>query len=390
MKRLIVFANRPLNELRRRAVRLDELAAQGLAEYWDLSPLYRGLYLPEPSEVDRPYARRFEDWGAVDAALAAADGCLLMPTFLYEPGMYRALRAMSRSKCVLVLPRLHSCPTPPPSAATSVWGRLRALSDPGRLRRAAAKRALLAARAAGLLRGFDLALTVGEAGKAGLGGLPRLEIHHCDFDDWRATRDSDPRLVPGRYGVFLDMYYAGHPDHALEGLPPVDAGHYFRALNSFFERLEKRHGVEIVVAAHPKADYRVNPFGGRKLFRLKTRELARHAEFAVNHFSTSMSYAVFGDKPLFIADSDEMAVTHKPSGQEAWPRMYADVLRARYVNLDHSAPEDELLSPVDAAAYEDYRYRYLVSRGSEGRSTADMLADYLRGGAPARESRHSA
>lgn len=379
MTKLVVFANRGLNELRRRALRLDELTAAGLApEYWDLSPLYGGA-AADPSAASRPYVRAFSSWAAVSAALDAAGDCVAVPTFMYEPGQWRAYRALSRSRARIARPCLYSAPTPPASPAGALAARLTGLADPGRLRRAVVKRGMLAAKAAGLLRPFDLAIAVGEGTRDVSAGLPRVAIHHPDFDDWRSTGASDRPLVAGRTAVFLDMYYTAHPDHAVEGLPPVDAARYFRSLNAFFGRLEARHGLRVVVAAHPKADYAHNPFEGRPAIRLATRELARFADFAVTTFSASMNYAVLGLKPLFIIDSDEMAVVHKPAGQEAWPRMYADVLGARYVNLDHPADEDVVPRAPDPGVYDAFKYRHLVSRENEGRSTAEVLAAFLKG-----------
>ncbi|MBI2361782.1 MAG: hypothetical protein HYV15_00140, partial [Elusimicrobia bacterium] len=100
MKRLVVFATRPLNELRRRALRLDELNAQGIpVEYWNLAPLC-GQYPHEPSEVTRPYLRRFESWRAVESALAervVADS-IFIPAFIDEPGYFGAFRRLSGSR----------------------------------------------------------------------------------------------------------------------------------------------------------------------------------------------------------------------------------------------------------------------------------------------------
>ncbi|MBI5597123.1 MAG: hypothetical protein HY928_13600 [Elusimicrobia bacterium] len=380
MKRLIVFANRTLNELRRRALRLDELSEQGfLVEYWNLAPLC-GLYPHEPSEVSRPYIRRFESWGALDYALAepAIAESVFVPAFIDEPGYYGAFRRLSRSRAGIALPRLYSSPLPSAGTTQTLWGRLSGLTHPGRLQAAVIKRGMAAMRCLGLLRGFDLAIIVGEATRASVGCLPKLPIHHPDFDDWRSYSASDQPLLKGRYAVFLDMFYSGHPDHLVEGLPPVDAERYFKALNSYFTRLERRYGLEVVVAAHPKADYPVNPFEGRKIFRSSTRVLARFCEFALVTFSASMSYVVFGKKPLFFIDSDEMAVVHGPSGQGAWPRMYADLFGARYANIDHPAAEDVEARPVDPAVYEAYIFRHLASRENAARSTAEILGRFLR------------
>lgn len=386
MKRLVVFNNRTLNELRRRSLRFDELAAQGLpVEYWDLSPLC-GLYPHEPSEVSRGYIRRFGSWQAVDEALsdAAAADSVFVPGFIDEPGWFGAFRHLSRSRGQLALPRLYSSPLPAMGTEHSLVGRLRGLSRPGRLKGAVAKRGIRAMRALGLLRDFDLAITVGEATKAGLAGLPRLPIHHPDFDDWRAAAASDEPLIPGRYAVFLDMFYSGHPDHLIEGLPPVDAQRYFKTLNALFSRLEDRHRLEVVIAAHPKASYPDNPFEGRKIFWSATRVLARYCQFALSTFSASTSYAVFGGKPIFFIDSDEMAVVHAPSGQEAWPRMYSEILRGRYVNLDHPESEDVSPSVVDPRVYDGYIHRHLASRENEADSSAEVLGRFLRGEEKAR------
>ena len=42
-------------------------------------------------------------------------------------------------------------------------------------------------------------------------------------------------------------------------------------MNSFFNMIEN-NGLKVIIAAHPKSDYKINPFEGREIYKYKTNE----------------------------------------------------------------------------------------------------------------------
>lgn len=377
---LIFLQYVPLNETLLRLYPMDFLSGRGVpVEYWDISPLY-GHAFHGPG-IPRPYIRRFASWGEFEAALGAPSlaGALLVPGFAYEPKTVSAYRLLSRSPARLGQIISGVLPLPPNTLGRRLREDLRLLADPGKVARFVLKRAALAARRAGWVRPDEVVFAAGEAARQSAGGARVVPINHYDYDDWLETRGSDPRLVEPRYAVFLDQFLPFHPDFKLNGIRQnIDPGRYYAALNAFFERLERRQGVEIVVAAHPKADYPENPFGGRRLFRSATRALVRRCEFAVTNWSTALSYAILDLKPILFFTSDDIARRYRPLRYDLYPPYSASILGRPIVNLDRPSEEDERVPPVDPVLYDDYKYRYLASRECEGRLSREIYLEFAR------------
>lgn len=386
MKTAVFLSYVSLTETILRLFPLDALDAQGLpVEYWDLSALY-GASLPG-LELARPYARRFADWPALEAALTGpgASGLVVTTAVPFEPRFFRLHRLLSRSPAQVGGVISGVLPMPPASPLGRLREDARLLLDPAKVAHFLLKRVMLALRRAGLVRELDFAFVAGEAAREQAGRAATTPINTGDYDDWLETAGSDPRLVAGRYAVYLDQFAAGHPDFRLLGVRRlIDADRYHGLLNAFFERLERAHGVEVVVAAHPKSDYPRNPFGGRRILRGSTRALVRFCEFAVATLSTSLGYAVLDRKPLLFFTTKEMMERYRPLRHDAAPFHFARTLGSRCLVLDGPGADDASLAPVDARLYDDYKYRYLASRQTEGRLSRDVYRDFLlaRGAAP--------
>ncbi|HVE13988.1 MAG TPA: hypothetical protein VNI01_11375 [Elusimicrobiota bacterium] len=371
MRRLVVASYLDLNQTRQRAMRLDFLAAAGVpVEYWDLSRLFG--YPSDRSALSRPYVRHFDSERSFEAALAepALEESVLVPGFTLEAKTYGTFARMSRSKASLGLVLISLLPTPPKSASF--------LMRPSKLAGALAGRAARAARKLGLVRGYALAFAAGDAGRAAAGGLPVVAVHHPDYDDWTEEAGRDARLVEGRYAVFLDQFTPHHPDYAVVGVKDrIAPGPYYDALNAYFRRLEERHGVSVVVAAHPKAEYPTNPFDGRRIFYSSTRPLVRFGEFAITSYSAAISFPVFARQPIAFIDADAVARLHRPLGLDQYPRHFASVLGGRYVRLDHPDDADVVLAPPDPGLYDRYKYSYLVSRENERVHSGEVYRRYF-------------
>ncbi|MBI3565964.1 MAG: hypothetical protein HY079_12260 [Elusimicrobia bacterium] len=377
MDRIVFASYVTLTETILRLFPLDDLSRRGFpVEYWDLSALY-GASLPA-KEVVRPYTRRFASWPELEAALAGpgAAGTMVVVAVPYEPRFFRLYRLLSRSAARLGSVISGVLPMPAPTGLDRVRQDARLLLDPARVAHFLLKRAALAARRMGAVRGFDAVFAAGAAAREEAGHAPVVPVNAGDYDDWLEHKDDDPRLVEGRYAVYLDQYATAHPDFALLGVKRlIDPDRYHALLDAFFTRLERRHGVEVVIAAHPKADYARNPFGGRLILRSSTRALVRRCEFALATISTSLGFAVLDRKPLVFFTTEEMMERYRPLRHDVAPFHFARALGRTCRILDRD--EGAEIEPVDAALYDDYKYRYLVSRETEGRLSRDAYREYF-------------
>ncbi len=379
MKTVVFASYTPLNETLLRLLPLDFLSSRGIpVSYWDLSPLY-GHSLPG-REVARPYARAFRSWRELGAALKepGVAETLIVTALPYEPKTYRAHRLLSRSPARLGAVVSGVMPVPTGSPLRRLGENLPLLLDPGKIAHFGLKRAALAARRAGLVRAPGVVFAAGEAAREEAGPARVVPINHYDYDDWLEARDSDRPPAAGRYAVFLDQYLPHHPDFKLLGLKTlVEPSRYYALLNAHFERLERRHGVEMIVAAHPKADYRDNPFGGRKILRGAARPLVRFCEFALTSYSTALSYAVLDAKPLLFFTTDDIARRYRRIRLDLLPACVAKTLGRTCAVLDRPREEDELAPSADPRLYDAYKRRYLVSPETEGRLSRDAYLDFF-------------
>lgn len=226
----------------------------------------------------------------------------------------------------------------------------------------------------GLVKRFEIVFAAGQAVLAGTHHAVRVvPINLVDFDHFVRVKSQPGRLVEGRYAVFLDIYLPHQSDLKIVGLDAIDATAYYRSLNRFFDAVEKRFGVRVAIAAHPKASYDATTFEGRPTILGRTPELVRDAEFVISHHSTSISYAVLNRKPIVFIYTDAMKEEYDLT-VVSYLRDLAAYLDASVCNIDELGVDAEItVKPVSEARYDEFKYAFLTSRASEHESTAEIF-----------------
>lgn len=352
---------------------LDYLARKGVTvEYWDIVALLRQEY-HEPNAKTADYLRTVKSYGELESLLRlpenrAARYIMLVP---YWGATVPLFRLLSKYNC-----RMYSLEWGafPPLDKTKLRKNARRLPDMGKLVRRIYYRlkAEIYVRL-GLVQPFEVVFAAG--------GVLLARSHHArtvvpvnlvDYDHYKQARMQGERLVAGRYAVFLDVYLPFHSDMEFEGGARVDADAYYAALNRFFRLLETEHGIKIVVAAHPKANYSTNPFNGREIFRACTPEVVRDADFVVAHHSTSLSYAVLNRKPLVFIYTNEMQERTRTIVSYLYG--FAAYLDAPIYNVDGIADGSQaMIGAVNRERYDNYKYAFLTSSESENESTQEIF-----------------
>lgn len=105
------------------------------------------------------------------------------------------------------------------------------------------------------------------------------------------------------YIAYLDQYTPYHPDSHLTGIVANDPQKFYKYLNEFFKKVEDKYGLPVFIAAHPKANYSINPFKERRIIFNATKNIVFHSNLVLAHFSTAISYAVIYNKPLIFINS---------------------------------------------------------------------------------------
>ena len=228
-----------------------------------------------------------------------------------------------------------------------------------------------------LIKQFDVVFAAGESMLSGRHYAKRVvPINFADYIQYQTAICNDITQSRGRsYAVFLDVYLPYHPDAAILGWSTVNPEKYYMSLDKFFSMLELKYNIEIVIAAHPRSDYRnLNPFFGRRIFFGKTPDLTREAEFVISHSSISQSYAILNRKQIIFIFTDEMLSVYR--GTDYLYEIYdaASYLNCPLYNIDDITSHDDIeVGDIDTERYDAYKYNYLVSRQCEGEQTTDIF-----------------
>lgn len=225
--------------------------------------------------------------------------------------------------------------------------------------------------------GSDGGITIGFGNYLDLKNAKITEINYFDYDKYLNVV-TDNIIEEANYCVFMDQYLAYHPDIALCGLKNVNPEVYYSELNNFFDYIEKKYNLTVVVAAHPKAvGYKTdNPFCGRKIIFGKTCELVKESKFVLTHHSTAISYPILFNKPIVFLNSKEL--------KRAMPDLYdltgflGGYLNSEVIFFDEFDQKYEMDLFVDFDIYDNYKYKFLTSKQSEDRLSSDIFIQTLR------------
>ncbi len=354
---------------------IDYLIERGVqVEYWDIVALLREEH-SEHGARNPPWLHVFRTFDEVEERLRLPENRAAFYVMLvsYTGALARIFRLLSRYDCRMV--RFASGALPQDSAFK--WRKIAAwLATPVRLAQEIAARVKAASlRRLKLVKPFAITFAAGEVPMGADNYTARVvPINFFDYDRYMEARAGRGGvLVQGRYAVFLDSNLPYHSDLEFCGYRHIDPLAYYGSLNRFFGLLERQHGIRVVIAAHPRANYDAATFEGRPIYRLATAELVRDAEFVLAHTSTAISYAVLNRKPLVFIYTAGMAAAY-----ERWfireMRCFADYLDAAICNVDAAAETERLaVRAVNLASYERYKYEFLTSRQSQDTPTREIV-----------------
>ncbi|GFO66053.1 hypothetical protein M1B72_03405 [Geomonas paludis] len=376
MKKVVYISWMPLSEKVERDWYISYLREHGVpVAYWDVTGLLMGDGKTEGQSRD--YRVKVESYQHLEQLLAATDSALTNFVMIvnYERRFNRLFRVLNRFDCRLFFFEWGNFPIKDRGRARKLGALLR---NPLKLIREVGTkvRGAVASRLFPV-KPFDVVFAAGYASiamhpKAGI----KIPVNLCDYDNYKITDRKQGRLVAEPYCIFLDINLAFQSDIKLVGWDYIDPAIYATSLERFFDMVEERYGIHVVIAAHPKAEYGDSYFN-RRAFKGVTAELVRDAEFVISHHSTAISYAVLGRKPLIFCYSDEMERIYRNT-IVGWIADFAEYLHQPLYNIDHVVTPGEIeVRQPDIERYDLYKYNYLTTPESEHRVTRDIFFDAI-------------
>ena len=204
------------------------------------------------------------------------------------------------------------------------------------------------------------------------------KIVELNYIDYEYDRDKVSTFKnEKKYFVFLDIYLHKHQDHTFADIGNINkfsGEKYLKNLNNFFDKIEKRFNVEVIIAAHPKSSYSQNEFKNRKIIKDDTVNLVRNSHAVISHHSTSISYAVLNKKPIiFIFDN---SIKNNFKNVYMFTKIFADYLQMPFLNID--LEEIEIIPNVCELKYDNYKYNFLTTKNAEQFTNKQIIEGFIK------------
>jgi len=231
----------------------------------------------------------------------------------------------------------------------------------------------------------DLAVFSGEICLKRYPYLPQEIIwaHSIDYQIYLDSLESADKAEDGKsYALFLDQNGPAHPDYAYHGnKPPVSKDCYYKALNKFFDDFEKRTGIEVIIAGHPRSSLTEGKnWPGKQFVLRKTPKLVMDAKLVFAHYSTAISFPVLWRKPIVQLTTNEYLNSYRKDRFKA----FADRLKLPVLNVD-SYDSSILVNyqkleieKQQLQMYKKYELDYLKSHFTEPKNMWKIVAENLK------------
>lgn len=367
MKKIIIIDHEPLSIRRRQIFYIDELRAAGFdVEFWDCSQYFhKGMALSDT--LEETYVQKMCSLAQIRQVLHKTDinnTIFIIETFQNWHNRH-FFRLFSEKKCLAVRQEMYATATLPSKQRT-----FRQIIEVLCERLSAHPIAFIKSvmfRFYQRFYPFEFSRYICSGNRTGTD----LHINHPDWEIYKSIKNGAP-LVEGSYAVFIDEFFPQHPDLLFfEGRQVGDVAKYQRLMSDFFTKIEQEHNLKVVIAAHPKAEYGDDAFGGRQTIKYHSAELIRDAKMVFMHGSAAISYVMMFDKPLALIYTDDYKAMLSLENMQRISTMTSLPL----FNIEIG--DEVSVGNVPVQCRENYIYSYLTSRDIEMSNNAELLVNYF-------------
>lgn len=355
-------------------------------EYWDVSNIYfPEITFPQIKASFIVYFNCFNDFEN-KIAYQSKEQTLFIPMISFHSRVSKIFFLLSKYNCRTALFARGMLPNPfLLYSVKSLLTKIRYAFNPKLLIAYLENRIYSWRKKMGFLKPYDLIFNESKFGIYTLCGIGYeikkkrsviVNVNSFDYDRYIATQNTN-KIIEEKYCVFFDDYVPFHLDFAILEIKTVDPDNYYNSLNNFFKVVESKFNIEVVIAAHPKAEKYIteNPFENRKIFFNKTAELTKFAEFTLVHASTAVSFAVLNRKPIIFLYSNPIKSIMPEL--DYYISNFSKTLGCPLINTDNYSLNEINIEAIDQSKYLDYKYKYLTSKESEGRKSSDIFIEAI-------------
>lgn len=196
------------------------------------------------------------------------------------------------------------------------------------------------------------------------------KINHPDYEEFYFTKSK--QICNFNYILFVDTCFGTHPDdifiYKYKNIPRNK--NYQESVNRFFSYLEHKYKIPVVIAAHPKSDYRNGEFGGRKIIKYETKNLVLFADKVILQLCNTISWVTLANKPVvFITTKDYDSLAHRRKRL----RQLVKILGTKVYNIDSESYSGITFSMIEDKKRMSYINTYLTDESTCRKKNIDIL-----------------
>lgn len=193
-----------------------------------------------------------------------------------------------------------------------------------------------------------------------------ISIDYFDVEIFKTEKEKES-ILAFPYVVFADIYLGKHPDLEIStGGNYLDIDLYYQKLNHFFDQIEEKLKMPVVIAAHPKSDYKNNEFKGRLCIKNKTANLIINSKLLIQHCSLSISFALLNNIKVIQFYDNSFLKSTVLFNLYQYIKAISLKTNIPYINIDDEMDIKSLFNiQVDKKKYKEVLQKYFLKNKEE-------------------------
>ena len=210
-----------------------------------------------------------------------------------------------------------------------------------------------------------------------------IKCNSFDYDNYLELEEKNElRIISEEYIIFLDEYVPYHPDNLINNNQPnCNPETYYNYLNNYFNKIEKELNTSIIIAAHPRSEYKKigNKFDGRKIIINKTNNLVKYSKFVIAHSSTAISYAaLYGKYINTIYSNDYSKGFNKVISLISTELKINPIEISKFYKSNINTEIKDLLFSFSTKNHDEYVLNYIRENETPKIKTANIFINHLQ------------
>jgi len=205
-----------------------------------------------------------------------------------------------------------------------------------------------------------------------------IKAHSCDYDRFlEESIISNEAFISDKlpYAIFLDEAFPDSHDLLyLDEKPYPGHKEYYLEINRLFKNFQEKTGLNIIIAAHPKSDYKLkkNPFNVGQIISGKTVSLVKYSTIVLAHGSRSLNYAILYKKNALLIDSKTYTDDQRKHIQNM-----SNATGSKLINVTADVGFNIYDIKYDKEKYISYKERFIKENGTPEKFVCEIFCDYL-------------